>query len=243
MRPLLIIDTETTGLDPEKDRIIEVGAVLFDPEAGVPVACGSRLIQHPNAPKADNPAEAINRIPESVLSGPWPDYDPATLLYVMDELCDGTGIVGKSDAGLPYLVAHNAAFDSSFLDVDEDRTWICTKHDVEWDRVPGGTGSLVQIALAYDVGVVRAHRAIEDCLTLAAILSRVHALENGLERWIERALEPRVEVVVAVSYDNRQLAKDRGFTWNAETKTWSKRVRESVLDEYCESLPFSWMQR
>lgn len=228
MRPLLIVDVETTGLDPETDRIIEVGAVLFDPEAGVPVACASQLISAP-----DNPVETINRIPAGVLQGPWCSEQPRHLLEQMQKAGDEQ----------PIFVAHEAAFDSAFLDAAHpgplaDETWICTKRDVEWDRLPGGTGSLVKIALAYDVGVVRAHRAIEDCLTLAAILSKVHALEDGLENWIARALEPRVQMQALVSYNDRQLAKDRGFTWDGERKMWLKRVRVSALDAFRAEVPF-----
>lgn len=226
MRPLLIVDTETTGLDPEKDRVIEVGAVLFETEAGVPVACGSRLISSEN-----NPAHEINRIPRSVLwDQHWNDETPDQLLAEMADLAPEN----------PIYVAQNADFDRAFLGrLTDGEAWICTKRDVEWNRLPKGTGSLVQIALAYDVGVVRAHRAIEDCLTLAAVLSRVHALEGGLEDWLARALEPRVELAADVSYDGRQLAKDRGFTWDPDRKLWVKRVRESQVETLRAEWPFT----
>lgn len=225
MNPLLIVDTETTGLSPETDDLVEVGAIVFDPNLGIPVSVRSNLI----AGKG-NAAEAINRIPASALGESYA-LSRADVVEPMLELVNTVGMI---------LVAQNAAFDRSFLPEFESHRWICTKRDVEWDRLPTGTGSLVQIALAYDVGVVRAHRAIEDCLTLAAILSKVHALEGGLEGWIERALEPRVEVRARVSYSERQRAKDYGFTWDPERKIWTKRVRESRVDAYRGEVTFAF---
>ena len=55
---LLIIDTETTGLDPEKDRCLEVGAILFDVSARSVLAQQSFLL-----PVESNAAEPINPDP------------------------------------------------------------------------------------------------------------------------------------------------------------------------------------
>ena len=42
---ILACDTETTGLDPKKDRITEIGLVLYDGELRVPF--GDRLFAAP----------------------------------------------------------------------------------------------------------------------------------------------------------------------------------------------------
>ena len=54
---LLIIDTETTGLDADKDECIEVGAILFNVSNRASLAQLSFLI-----PVSCNKAESINRI-------------------------------------------------------------------------------------------------------------------------------------------------------------------------------------
>ena len=41
------IDLETTGLDPNTDKVIEVGACLFDWDAQGPLKLYSEFVQHP----------------------------------------------------------------------------------------------------------------------------------------------------------------------------------------------------
>ena len=218
MTPLLIVDVETSGTDPATDHLVEVAALLFDTEHGVPLSCMSALIA-----AESNGAAAINRIPEPCLRRPWLTDDVPRFFRA----CVPPGVE-------PIYVAHNAAFDRAFLPGIGER-WICTLEDAEWPRADGAR-SLTAIALAYDVGV--AHRAIEDCLTLAAILTKVHEIEGGLGDWLARAVEPRVEVVAQVSYDDRELAKRAGFGWDAGSRLWTRRVRRSVVGEYTAGLPF-----
>jgi DNA polymerase-3 subunit epsilon len=144
---------------------------------------------------------------------------------------------GQGARGGCVPVAHGAEFDRRWLPRLQGQ-WLCTYEDAIWPRVPGETGSLTAIALAYDVGIIRAHRAIEDCLTLAAVLSRVHEIEGGLRLWYERAMEPRQELIACVSYNDRQLAKDAGFRWDGDRKVWWKQVRQSVLVDFAGELPF-----
>ncbi len=210
MSALLIIDTETSGLDPEADHLVEVGAVLFDTVLGIPIESRAFLVG-----AVSNAAEPINRIPAAAIALDWAS-DPGDVRDVLLDLMRQ----GASVRGETICVAHNAAFDRQWIGGLVSR-WICTQTDVDWARVPGGSGSLVSVALAYDVGVVRAHRAIEDCLTLAAILGRVHELEDGLDGWLDR-----------------QLAKDARFGWDGARKLWIKNVRESQVAGFCAAQPF-----
>ena len=84
---LLILDTETTGLDPQRDRCLEVGAILFSVSARSVLAQQSFLL-----PVDSNAAEPINRIPAAVtrLPQPWTEA-----LRWFDEL------LAASDAGGP----------------------------------------------------------------------------------------------------------------------------------------------
>ena len=67
-KTLLILDTETTGLEPASAQCIEVGAVLFQVPQRAVLAQVSFLL-----PAQANPAEAINGIPAAVtrLAQPW----------------------------------------------------------------------------------------------------------------------------------------------------------------------------
>src|SRR5512147_3312533 len=63
IRYVALLDTETTGFDPNVDRTIEVAVMLFDVKHAQPVASFSSLIR--GEPK--NEAEAVNGIPPEML--------------------------------------------------------------------------------------------------------------------------------------------------------------------------------
>ncbi len=98
-------DTETTGLEPKTDRIVEIGAVKFDSLG--PIARFSVLI-NPGVPM---PAEAsrVNGITDEMLR---------TQPFIEDVLPDFLSFIGSS-----ALVAHNAPFDLSFINAALTKLW------------------------------------------------------------------------------------------------------------------------
>ena len=207
MKPLAILDLETTSLDPATGEIIEAAVCLFDVDLGRIITARSWLVDTGNA----NPAEAINGIPgRLLLHGDSRDF-------VIRELAS----VGY---GAHAFVAHNAAFDRSWLtEIDGSAPWVCSMSDIEWPRQ--GTGkSLTSLALSHGVGVVAAHRALDDVLTLARVFERVAEMGHSLPNMIAKAMLPRVVVQAIVSYDEREKAKAAGFSWDGATKRWTKRV-------------------
>jgi DNA polymerase-3 subunit epsilon len=213
----VILDTETTGLEKE-DRLVEIGAVVFSANLGIPLTCHSMLIEGES-----NPASHINRIPDAAIQDPAYTVSRSMAMDALSEL------MGGGPGNDLYVLAHNAEFDRPFLHELKNSRWICTKEDASWPRVQKDGPRLVDLALAYDVGIVRAHRAIEDCLTLAAVLTRVHELEHGLGAWLARALEEKKEVRANVGYKDNAKAKAVGFRWDPERKIWWKRIRVSEL--------------
>ena len=218
---LLIIDTETTGLNHETDQCIEIGAILFHVNSRAVLAQQSFLL-----PVTSNSAQAINRIPAEVtrLNQPWQEG----LLYFK-------GLVGAADV----LVAHNAAFDRKWFGKKplpdlSIKPWICTMDDIKWpsDRQLRARPSVRDLALAYEVPVWSAHRALADCIYIAEVFRRC----DDLEILIRHGLEPRRLMRAQISYENRNLAKEAGFTWNDPVPgAWAKRV--SQREEM--SLPFA----
>jgi len=67
---ILILDTETTGLDENKDEVIEIGCILFDVSFKCVLSQVSFLF-----PVNNNEAEYVNGIPAEVtnISQPWED--------------------------------------------------------------------------------------------------------------------------------------------------------------------------
>lgn len=215
MKTCLIIDTETTGLDPAKDRAIEVGAILYSIEHQTSLASVAFLISH-----HENPAEHINRIPVAALDDPKVEERGDSMLSHM---------ISQADC----IVAHNAEFDAAFLSIS--KTWVCTKNDVSWPNHEHVNGkSLVNIALDHGIGVSTAHRALADCQLIAALFDRC----DDLPAMFTRAMRPKATFIAKVSYDDRQLAKDAGFTWNPGPKTWTR----TMAIEDAALLPFNVQQ-
>ena len=211
VRTLLIVDTETTGLDPQLDHCLEVGVILFDVPSRQLLAQQSFLL-----PVETNAAEAINRIPASATNLPQP-WRPA--LSYLRSLLDAADV----------LVAHNAAFDRQWFGRGHlpatDKRWLCSMEDVRWPagRQLRSRPSVRDLALAYEIPVWAAHRALTDCTYLAEVFRRC----EDLEQLLERGLEPRKLMRAQVSYDDRHLARDAGFRWNEPVKgAWARRLSE-----------------
>lgn len=208
---VLFVDTETTGLEAE-DEVIEVGAVLYDLSRGALAQAFSVVIQSDRP----NGAELINHIPAGVLAIPREAAD-----QMMVE------IASVADC----IAAHNAEFDRPRLPCLHHKPWLCTKQDVQWPRVEKRGGKLVEIALAHGVGIARAHRALDDCLTLASICDRVHELGGNLTAMFSSALAaaqtPRVQVAAQVSFAEREQARKAGFRWDDSSRRWLRKCTEA----------------
>ena len=213
-RTLLIVDTETTGLDPQLDHCLEVGVILFDVPSRQVLAQQSFLL-----PVEANAAVAINHIPASAtqLHQPW--RQALDYLQSLLEVAD-------------VLVAHNAAFDRQWFGRGHlpatDKRWLCSMEDMRWPagRQLRSRPSVRDLALAYELPVWAAHRALTDCTYLVEVFRRC----DHLEQLIAHGLEPRQLMRAQVSYKDRHLARDAGFRWNEPVKgAWARRlsVREA----------------
>jgi DNA polymerase-3 subunit epsilon len=208
---LLILDTETTGLDPGTDQCLEVGAVLFHVATRSVLGQLSFLL-----PAERNPARAVNGIDPAVtqLKQPW-----------RQSLELFGALVESADA----LLAHNAAFDRRWFGVDPlpalARPWICSMEDIRWpaERQLRPNPSVRDLALAYGVPVWAAHRALTDCIYLAQVLERC----VDLEPLLVAALEPRQLFRAQLSYAERHQARQAGFRWNDPVAgAWTRRLSE-----------------
>jgi DNA polymerase-3 subunit epsilon len=90
-------DLETTGTKPTADRIVEIGAVLFDGDCAVK---GYGTLVDPGIPIPSD-ASAVNGISDSMVRG-------------KPRIVDVLGAFAEFCGDLP-LVAHNAPFDFKFL--------------------------------------------------------------------------------------------------------------------------------
>lgn len=154
-----LVDVETTGLDPAKDRIIQI-AVAHVSAHGVTQHTWSKVIN----PGCDpGPVEVHGFTREHLTAQPpYPS--------VMKELSDL--LSGR------LLVAHNARFDWRFLAAESRRAAhalpvtrrLCTIDLTRHLDLPVGRLSLDSVAAYYGITRARAHDAIDDMRVMSEVL-------------------------------------------------------------------------
>lgn len=106
---LLIVDTETGGLDPQKHSILSLGAVVWD--SGVSIDIFEALIVEPEI-VADTEAIIVNKIDLDAhrLNGITPSEAVKQFMAFLDKNFGILGERAKID-----LVGHNISFDAGFI--------------------------------------------------------------------------------------------------------------------------------
>lgn len=210
---ILGIDTETTGLDPTKDSITEVGLVLFDTEVLAPVRISGFMV------KGGFVSEEITRITgitNEVISAYG--YEP-------DAACKAIlSLAAQTD----YFCAHNAPFDKSFVNALlakigtglVGKPWIDTRTDLPAEAYKKGKSASLKYLCADHGFLYEAHRAVNDVLAMFQLLAMYDVNEV-----VKRSQIPNVEVRAVVSFDDKHLAKERGYHWKADLKQWRKPLK------------------
>ena len=193
MKLVAIVDTETSGLDPQTSQVVEVACILYSLELAMPLASFASIL-----PTVKNEAAAVNGIPQQLL-------DDAPILSWQRQLNE---LTEASDA----ILAHNAEFDYGFLRLDiwVPKPWVCTMRHVKWP-CPSSSAALTNVALAHGVPVIAAHRALTDCDIIARLLTRVSELGVPLPALIEEASRPQGIWQALVAYHDRDRARAAGF--------------------------------
>lgn len=213
---ILILDTETTGVDETEHRLIEVAVARYDEMYGL-IDCMSMLLESDR-----NEAEHVNHIRSSLLATYGNQVDSGTY----DSLI--------FDAGQARcVVAHNASFDRKWMHALHHKPWVCSQRHIEWPNEQGRDVSLEKLALAHGVGVLPGHRAIYDVMTLVRVFDAVRGESTGrIAHLIDRALRPKAIYRAMVTYADNQLAKDEGYRWDADSKQWRKDMAIEDADAF-----------
>jgi len=170
---ILILDTETTGLDPKKGaKVIEIAVVLYNLKFKSVLQAFSTLY-----PCDNNPAEHINHInPQSTKE----NYSLSCVDQFMMWISDCSQAV----------VAHNAKFDKLFVETLSfgrhilSKPWICTKQNFTWP-IHLTRLRLEDICNAMGVQYLDAHRALSDCYFLVNCFNNVDDLEERINKCLE----------------------------------------------------------
>jgi len=223
----IYLDTETTGMDPDDDEIIELALVPFefDKQGNIyRLLPAYNAFQDPGLP-----------IPEIITQ----------ITGITDDMVKGQSIdleqVSKMLSEAVIVIAHNARFDRPFVEnllTDfNDIAWACSIADIEWNK-EGFEGVKLEF-LAYKFGFFyEGHRATIDCQAGIEILSRkfpksgkpvlssllTNARRTDIRLWAEGA-----------PFDRKDVLKKRGYRWspgeNGKRKAWYKDLSEDELEE------------
>jgi DNA polymerase-3 subunit epsilon len=220
VRTLLLVDLETTGLEPATDRCIEVAIVRYDVPTASMVEAFTSLVQ-----SDDNPAAVVNRIDSATLRRAPPPAE------VWDRV---RGVVERAAAPAVF-VAHRAEFDRAFFprEIAERLPWVCSKFDIEFPKSRLGE-ALVFVALAHLVPVHESHRALSDTLLLARLFQRCAEMGVDVQATLARAMRPKQRFVALASFEQNEVVKAHGFSWNPATRVWERRM----APEDARALPF-----
>lgn len=157
---IISLDTETTGLDTEKDRICEVGwcRLRYQSDGTFKAGDGHSQIINPGIPIPPE-ASAIHHLTDNSVSGE-PNIESWPKQFKVD-----------------LVVAHNAEFDKAFCIregvITESVLWLCTmrlaKHLLP--NAPGYKNQVLRYFLGFENIPGDPHRADHDAAVTAAIFS------------------------------------------------------------------------
>ena len=227
---VLILDTETTGLDSSRDRIIELALILVDVDkaTGLPLQV-QEVFDELEDPGRPIPAEAtrVTGITDAMVAGKR--LDEARIAELMK--------------GVDLVIAHNARFDRGFVEARfpafAQLPWACSVSEIDWQAQ--GRGSAKLEFLAHELGFFYdAHRAEMDCHALLAVLAAPlpNTGETGLARLLAVAQATSYRVQATGSpFASKDALRARGYRWDAERKVWHTLVgNQAALDAECEWL-------
>jgi len=205
----LVIDTETTGVDTAKDKIIELGFVAFEYDAGsgniYRILYTYDGFEDPKEPLSDV-VKKLTGIDDAMLQG-----------QCLDDAEINDWLKQSS-----LIIAHNAAFDRAMLErrlpTVKDTAWACTFADIDWQAE--GIGSRKLDYIAYQLGYFfDGHRAVNDAQATLHLLTYPlpESKKLAMAELLVSAREKSQRLfAIGAAFDKKDTLKERGYRWLAE---------------------------
>jgi DNA polymerase-3 subunit epsilon len=212
------IDFESTGLDVENDKVIEIGCCLYEWETAMPMQFYSTLVR-PDRPIPPEITKITGITDEQV------DCYGKSEKAAFVEL---EGLLAYAD----YAMAFNGyRFDHPLylatcrrLGVEPNGIlWLDASADIRFDPEIK-TRNLQHLASEFSFVNPFRHRSIFDVLTMLKIASHF-----SLDDIIARASQPTVYVQIFSSFEDKEKVKALGYRWFAPKKMWWKSAK---ADDY-----------
>jgi DNA polymerase-3 subunit epsilon len=218
-RRAVLVDTETTGLDSDKDEVIELALLPFEYErdTGRVVAVDAEnavsLLRQPSIPI---PAEAtqLHGLTNAAVKGHA--IDPERVRAIVEPA--------------HLIVAHNAGFDRPMVEklwpIFEDKHWACSFVDIDW-KGEGLNSAKLDYVLCAQGWFHDGHRALADALATLWLLTRPlpQSKELALASLLRSARTPlRALRAEETAFEQRASLKARGYRWDGgegkRAKAW-----------------------
>jgi DNA polymerase III subunit epsilon len=158
MKPLAVIDVETTGLNPYRlDRVVEVAVVLVVPGQGI----SAELTTLVNPERDIGPTSVHGLTASDIINAP--------------RFAQIAGHLAEFLCGSIALVGHNVRFDVSFLQSEYGRISVEMPHYASLDTMAlAGGGTLSACCTEHGIKYHgKAHAALHDARAAAALLQRM----------------------------------------------------------------------
>ena len=235
-RRVAIVDVETTGLDPQVDKIIELAVMHVALAADGTVLGHSRPVSW-----REDPGEPLS-----------PEITKLTGLTgedVAGQRIDDRGVMAILSR-CDIVVAHNAAFDIKFVDKRLPQTvslpWACSLAEIDWSGLGYPCRKLEHLLLEHGA-FYDAHRAEGDVWALFQLLqSKVRtrgddAPTAATETYFGALLRSSDAGCVRIRahglpFDDKNWVKARGYKWDAMKRVWWRDV--PMADYHTEKAAF-----
>jgi len=227
---LMFFDSETSGLDVNEDEILELGYAIYHIDNPAPVVMKNKFITNHKKEITAEIAE-ITGITQAIIDK---HGEPGEEVYA-DLISD----LKKFD--IKYMIGHNAyRFDKNILKNNMARHGLTlpevivadTQTDIKYKTK---SKSMRLSYLLADHGYINPfpHRALTDALSCAILV-----YQYDIQKFLEVAATPMIEIRADVGYNNKDLAKALGYGWDGERKIWIKTIRKYHQKEEVEKASF-----
>ncbi|MEK6953772.1 MAG: DUF3820 family protein [Candidatus Micrarchaeota archaeon] len=173
----LVVDTETTGVNSQVDRVVEIGVVLLRDGK---IEDTWESIINPGIPIPPEASAIHHLTDEDVSKSP-------SIESITEHL---QSLVGNVTA----IAAHNAEFDRSFLPMIAKQPWICTYRLSRhlWPNAPAYGNQVLRywLKLKVDVAGKNMHRALPDALVTAKVLGA------GIELYLKNGEKDSLKAMI-----------------------------------------------